>query len=53
MKLDSTNLSIHSNEDMSIVKITTKTEKMLLSQENAEELRDLLNDYFEILYNSK
>lgn len=52
MKLDSTNLSIHSNEDMRIVKITTKTEKIMLTQQTAEELRDLLNDYLSFVYNT-
>lgn len=50
MKLESTNIKISTNEDMRIVKITTKKEKIMLTQQTAEELRDLLNDYLSFVY---
>jgi len=50
MKLESTNIVIKANEDMNVASIKIKESKhepIFLSHALLEEVRDLLNDYFE------
>lgn len=56
MKLESTNIIIRANEDMNFATINFKDSRnseIMLTHKTLLEVRDLLNDYFELLYESK
>lgn len=56
MKLESTNIAIRANEDMNFATLTFKDSRnseLMLTHTILLEVRDLLNDYFQMLYESK
>lgn len=54
MKLESTNVKVIANQVMNMASITVREDDtILLSHHTLEELRDLLNDYFEMIYGHK
>lgn len=53
MKIESTNVTVIANNDMQFAKIKLKGQEFTFPHEVLEELRDVLNDYFEMLYGSQ
>lgn len=51
MKLESTNITIKANEEMNMASIKVKNhdDAFMIRHELLEEVRDLLNDYFEMV----